>query len=206
MAGQRNYAPVPLGGSDQVYEGRPGYFGPHPLASRGRRVTAGLIDYGLPVLPSYMMSPDNPVVWVTTLLAFGYIIFNTGYLAGITGRSIGKRLTHLYLGGKRHKEPPGAGRGIIRAVVTALPFVWPDLGGITAALGLREPSVAIFGIGILCTIGLVFPIRTPYRQTLGDMITGTVVVRQTWDGDQPPEWPILEDDPRFPGRKSPPPP
>ncbi len=204
MAGQRNYAPVPLAGPVEIHERRPGYFGDYPLASWGRRVAAGFIDYGLPVLPSYMMSPDNPLTWVTTLVAFGYIIFNTGYLAGITGRSIGKRLTHLYLGGKRHKEPPGARRGIIRALLTGLPFVWPDLGAFPAALGLGEPTVAIFFIGIFCTCGLIFPFRNPYRQTLGDIVTSTVLVRQTWEGDQPPDWPILEDDPRFPRPESPP--
>lgn len=171
-----------------TYGQRPGYFGFHPLASWPHRVAAGLIDYGPPLLVYYLLAGTEIASFIA-ILAAGFILFNSGYLAGVTGRSIGKRLTRLYVGRFWPPgNPPGALRGIMRALLsTALPFLWAGFAG---------PSQTLVYFSLLFILGNLLPLWRKHKQTLADEFTATIVVRQTWQGAYPPDWPDFDTDPR----------
>lgn len=183
MATQGPYGPIPSHHDVRdVHEGEAGYFGYHPLPSWWTRVGAGLIDYGPPWLVQHLAGLYLPsaIANLITLVSLAVVIFNSGYLAGTTGRSIGKRLTHLYVGKYQGSgEPPGAAWGIVRILLHALDGIF--------------------------FLGFLWAIWSPYKQTWADILTGTVVVRQTWVEDRPGRWPIFKGDPRF-GKNGPTPP
>jgi len=91
------------------------------------------------------------------LLGFG--VWNSGYVQGTTGRSLGRRMTGTKLVSIETGQPVGFGRALTRQFCHVLDF----------------------GIGFLR------PLWDGKRQTFADKIVGTVVV-QVGGPDQSPRW------------------
>ncbi|MGI5212895.1 RDD family protein [Plantactinospora sp. CA-290183] len=136
-------------------------------ASWGIRVGANLID-GLVLLPFAILagvfagfsmdaetgqvSNPNPLYYVFILLMFLLNAYNRWYLAGKTGQSWGKKATGISLVAEATGQPIGVGKAFLR-------------------------ELAHFVDGIICYIGYLFPIWDAKKQTIGDKIMSTVVVR-----------------------------
>lgn len=87
------------------------------------------------------------VVGYLGLLVFG--VWNSGYLQGTTGRSLGRRVARTKLVTIETGQPVGFGRAVVRQICHGLEF----------------------GIGYL------WPLWDGKRQTFADKIVGAVVVR-----------------------------
>jgi uncharacterized RDD family membrane protein YckC len=88
-------------------------------------------------------------LWVFSLLAFAYFLFNWGYLQGRVGATIGKRLLKFTVVRTKTGQPVGFFRSILRQfahIADTLPLV----------------------------IGYLFPLWDAKRQTFADKIIGTV--------------------------------
>jgi uncharacterized RDD family membrane protein YckC len=83
------------------------------------------------------------------LVLVGFGIWNSGYLQGATGRSIGRRVAGTKLVSIQTGQPVGVRRALTRQICHVL-----DIG-----------------------IGCLWPLRDRKRQTFADKIFGTVVVR-----------------------------
>ncbi|MFN2479056.1 MAG: RDD family protein [Pseudonocardiaceae bacterium] len=130
-----------------------------PLAGFGARVISCLIDYVAPaiglslllylgvVLGSPTWSPVLAAVGYLGLLGFG--IWNSGYLQGTTGRSLGRRVAHTKLVAIETGQPVGFGSAMARQICHGVEF----------------------GIGYL------WPLWDGKRQTFADKIGNTVVIR-----------------------------
>ncbi len=129
---------------------------PGPLADFRARAISFLIDYVAPaimlnLLLSIGVATGTPVVATVVgylgLLAFG--LWNSGYLQGTTGRSLGRRVAKTKLVTIDTGQPLGFGRAVARQICHGVEF----------------------GIGFLR------PLWDDKRQTFADKIVGTVVVR-----------------------------
>ncbi|MBA2473886.1 MAG: RDD family protein [Pseudonocardiales bacterium] len=129
--------------------------GPQPLAGFGARAISFLIDYVVPVIVLNLLislgvvtgSPSLAVVGCLGLLGFG--VWNSGYLQGTTGRSLGRRVANTKLVTIETGRPVGFGGAVARQICHALEF----------------------GIGYL------WPLWDGKRQTFADKIARTVVIR-----------------------------
>lgn len=129
--------------------------GPQRLAGFGARAISFLIDYVAPVIVLNLLislgvvtgSPSLAVVGCLGLLGFG--VWNSGYLQGTTGRSLGRRVANTKLVTIETGRPVGFGGAVARQICHALEF----------------------GIGYL------WPLWDGKRQTFADKIAGTVVIR-----------------------------
>ncbi|GAA1618915.1 RDD family protein [Actinoplanes couchii] len=124
------------------------------------RVMANCID-AIVVLPffsgiAFLGTPDEPttigaVLTLVALVVFGY---NRWYLAGRTGRSWGR----MFFGGRlvsdRTGRPIGFGMAFVRDLAHLL------------------DSATFF-------VGYLLPLVTSKKQTLADMVCGTVVVKES---------------------------
>jgi uncharacterized RDD family membrane protein YckC len=137
---------------------------PAPLAGYKLRVISGLVDYAAPVivlnlLLSIGVATEN-AVWqlllavVGYLGVFGFVVWNSGYLQGKTGQSLGRRVARTKLVDADTAEPVGFAR----------------------AIGRQLCHIGEFGVGFL------WPLWDPKRQTFADKIAATVVARL--DGDR----------------------
>jgi uncharacterized RDD family membrane protein YckC len=137
---------------------------PAPLAGYRLRVISGLVDYVAPVivlnlLLSIGVATEN-AVWrllltvVGYLGVFGFAVWNSVYLQGKTGQSLGRRVARTKLVDADTAEAVGFAR----------------------AMGRQLCHIGEFGVGFL------WPLWDPMRQTFADKIAATVVVRL--DGDQ----------------------
>jgi uncharacterized RDD family membrane protein YckC len=132
---------------------------PAPLARFGRRTVSFLIDWVLPVAVLNLLlplaapprgTPSRLVIDAMAYLALvGFGIWNSGYLQGATGRSIGRRVAGTKLVSIETGQPVGVRRALARQICHVL-----DIG-----------------------IGCLWPLRDRKRQTFTDKIFGTVVVR-----------------------------
>ncbi len=89
-----------------------------------------------------------------TLTLVGWVLY-TGVLPGLKGWTPGKLVTGIRVAGP-DGSPPGAGKGVVRAVfwlADGFPYFIPGLAGFIVALA------------------------TPRRQRVGDQVAGTFVVR-----------------------------
>jgi uncharacterized RDD family membrane protein YckC len=132
---------------------------PQPLAGFGARAISFLIDHVAPVivlslllcldvvLGSPAWRPSLAAVGCLGLLCFG--VWNSGYLQGTTGRSLGRRVANTKLVTIETGGPVGFGSAVARQVCHALEF----------------------GIGYL------WPLWDGDRQTFADKIARTVVIR-----------------------------
>ena len=130
-----------------------------PLAGFGARVISCLIDYVAPVivlnlLISLGVALGSPT-WPLVLGAVGYLgllgfgIWNSGYLQGTTGQSLGRRVARTKLVAIETGQPVGFGSAMARQICHGVEF----------------------GIGYL------WPLWDGKRQTFADKISNTVVIR-----------------------------
>lgn len=131
---------------------------PGRLADFGARTVSALIDYVAPVVVLNLLlaiaAGAGGTAWRLMLIAGGYLwllgfcLWNSGYLQGTTGRSLGRRVANTKLVGIETGQPVGFGRAVARQIC----------------------HLAEFGIGYL------WPLWDGKRQTFADKIFGTVVV------------------------------
>jgi uncharacterized RDD family membrane protein YckC len=125
-----------------------------------------LIDYVAPVIVLNLLLSlvvlTGSVVWHPVPAAVGYLVlllafglWNSGYLQGTTGRSLGRRLTRTKLITIETGQPVGFGRAVARQICHGLDF----------------------GIGFL------WPLWDGKRQTFADKIAKTVVIRVDQQSD-----------------------
>jgi uncharacterized RDD family membrane protein YckC len=129
------------------------------LAGFGARVISCLIDYVAPVIVLNLLLSLGVVLggatWLPVPAAVGYLgllgfgIWNSGYLQGTTGRSLGRRVAHTKLVTIETGEPVGFGSAMARQICHGVEF----------------------GIGYL------WPLWDGKRQTFADKIANTVVIR-----------------------------
>ncbi|MDR0285111.1 MAG: RDD family protein [Propionibacteriaceae bacterium] len=163
--GQSAPAPAPLPGYGQL---TPTYATPLParptpapalggqtrLADWPKRVQSALIDWG-PIVALGVVSLffSGVVDGLLALVAVAWGVYNIGFLGGKTGVTIGRSVAHTRLVREDTGAPLGAGPGIARYF----------LHGIDA---------------VACGIGFLFPLFTPKKQTIADMIMKSVVVER----------------------------
>jgi uncharacterized RDD family membrane protein YckC len=130
-----------------------------PLADFGARAVSFAIDFLIPVIVLNLIlalgSATGGAAWRLILAVVGYLallgfgLWNSGYLQGTTGRSLGRRVGNSRLVMMQTGQPVGFGRAVLRQICHLLEF----------------------GIGYL------WPLWDGKRQTFADKIVGTVVVR-----------------------------
>ncbi len=140
------------------------------LATFGSRAIGWLIDYLAPgiavgivggILGSFMGSSGaNALSWVLNLVAFAFVLWNSGYQAGATGYSLGRKIAKNKLVSEATGQPLGTTNGMIRVV-------------------------AHFVDSIICYVGWLFPLWDSKRQTLADKIMKSVVVADPNAGQAP---------------------
>lgn len=131
---------------------------PGPLAGFGARTVSFVVDYVAPVVVLNLLlavaAGTGGTAWRLMLVAggslwlLGFGLWNSGYLQGTTGRSLGRRVANTRLVGLGTGEPVGFGRAVARQVC----------------------HLVEFGIGYL------WPLWDAKRQTFADKIFETVVV------------------------------
>lgn len=73
-----------------------GFVGGQPLASWPWRLASGAVDY-LPALFVWYLLAEIHAVWVGFVIFMAWLLFNSVYMQGKTGQSLGKRLTGDHL-------------------------------------------------------------------------------------------------------------
>ncbi len=131
---------------------------PGPLADFGARAISFLIDCVTPVMVlnillsigvatgSAVLRLTLTVVGFLGLFAFG--LWNSGYLQGTTGQSVGRRVARTKLVKIETGQPVGFGRALLRQLCHTLEFF----------------------------VGYLWPLWDDKRQTFADKIVGTVVI------------------------------
>jgi uncharacterized RDD family membrane protein YckC len=125
---------------------------PESLAGFGARTISFAIDYVAPLtvlnlLLSLGVTTGSTIVGCLTLL--GFAIWNSGYLQGTTGQSLGRRAAKTKLVNAETGRLTGFGPAVVRQICHGLEF----------------------GIGYL------WPLWDGKRQTFADKIVRTVVIR-----------------------------
>lgn len=145
-----------------------------PLASRGRRLLAGLIDAspwivttvylivsGQITLSSGLASPMTPRVLFIELVAIAFVVTHTLLAEVIAGRSLGKQIVGLR--------------------VVTLTGSKPAPGSVVVRSLFRFTDLLLMGAPLL---SILF---SPLRQSLGDSASGTVVVDVGASEKRPPD-------------------
>jgi uncharacterized RDD family membrane protein YckC len=110
------------------------------------------VDYNGGVACTSTYSATGTVaVFLGTLLALAYEIWNYGYRQGTTGSSIGKSVMRFKVVSEKTWQPIGFGMSVVR-------------------------QLAHIVDSIICYIGYLFPLWDSKRQTLADKIMTTVCV------------------------------
>ena len=122
-------------------------------------MVSSLIDYMAPVIVLSLLlslvvatgpSPGRPVLTAVGYLGLlGFAGWNSGYLQGTTGRSLGRRVTKTKLITIQTGQPVGIGWAVARQICH----------------------------GLECGIGYLWPLWDAKRQTFADKIVKTVVIR-----------------------------
>ena len=148
-----------------------GYATPTPeLASFGNRALGWLIDYLAPVVVYWVLIAIVGSIGssgIVALLSFvvwlalaAFLLWNSGYQAGITGYSLGRKIAKTKLVSEATGQPLGAGAGIGRVFAHLID-------------------------GAICGIGWLFPLWDSKRQTIADKIVKSVVVSDPNAGQAP---------------------
>ena len=153
------YGQVPPMGSFQS----PGSYAPAPyagapsgqpvLATWSKRAYGALVDW-VPIFIVGVIGAFCGIAWLTgvlDVLAVAWAIYNIGYLGGSTGVTFGRKFAGTKLVGESTFQPIGAGMGIVRLLAHVI-------------------DCAIVYVGFL------FPLWTPKKQTIADMIMKTIVI------------------------------
>jgi uncharacterized RDD family membrane protein YckC len=139
---------------------------PGPLAGFGARVPSFLIDIVAPciafsaavtvIIAGASEGDDEFVMFgVALLIPFAaFLIWNSGYRQGMTGQSIGRRVTKTKLVKIETGEPIGFGMALLRLICVAVMLI-------------------PYGLGI----GYLWSLWDPKRQTVADKVVKAVVVR-----------------------------
>ncbi|WP_447009632.1 RDD family protein [Saccharothrix hoggarensis] len=143
--GQPAYAAAPAGG----------------YAEWGSRAVGALIDYAAPgvvvaILAGVGAATGDPTIalilsGVAYLGMLGFLIYNSWYLAGTTGQSMGKKIAKIKLIKEETGQPIGFGNAFVR-------------------------HLCHFVDSLPCYAGWFAPLWEPKKQTWADKILGTVVV------------------------------
>ena len=160
-----------LGG--QPYAGLD-FGGPVRNAEWGTRASGFLIDFAAVIVVGVIASfIGGPLVVVVQLLSLGWVLYNSCYLQGATGQSVGKRVVGIKLVRADTRQPVGFGLALGRQFCHIV------------------DSIPLF-------IGYFAPLWDEKKQTFADKIVGTVVVEahavqtappQPQQGfGQPPRW------------------
>ncbi|WP_084716314.1 RDD family protein [Saccharothrix syringae] len=166
---QQAYGQQPAYGQQQAWGAQPGY-GQAPAgygapaggyAEWGSRAIGGLIDYVAPVIVMYVLvligglTGDPTMALILSGIGYvallGFTIYNTWYLAGTTGQSIGKKVAKVKLIKEETGQPIGFGNAFVRNLVHIVD-------------------------GLPCYAGYFAPLWEAKKQTWADKIMGTVVV------------------------------
>ena len=123
-------------------------------------MVSGLIDYAAPGLVSNLLvytvgsnayGALNVFGLLVQLAALGFLIYNTGYLQGTTGQSLGKRVAGTKLIKESTGQPIGFGFSVLRYIAHFL------------------DALPLF-------LGYFWPLWDAKRQTFADKICSTVVL------------------------------
>jgi uncharacterized RDD family membrane protein YckC len=165
--GQQGYPqPQQQWGGQPGYPQQGGYGAPAGnYAEWGQRLLGGLIDYVAPMIVFYVLmliggaiggtSGDVTIVVIMSVISYvvllGYYAYNSWYLQGTTGKSLGKRVAKTKLIKEETGQPVGFGYALLRHIVH-------------------------FVDSLPCGIGYLAPLWEQKKQTWADKILGTVVV------------------------------
>ena len=124
-----------------------------PLASFGQRAYGFLIDWVPMIVLGLIGGLTRSVIVMILcfLLMLAWGIYNVGYLGGTTGVSYGRRMAGTKLVREDTLQPIGFGMGIGR-------------------------YFAHYIDSAICGLGFLFPLFTPKRQTIADMICRSIVI------------------------------
>jgi len=145
----------------------PGQYMPTPYPSGGfqpvlatwqKRAYGALIDWVAPfvvlVASGFIFTGNLGFIsYVFSLAGLGYFIYNNGYLGGTTGVTFGRKFAGTKLVSEATLAPIGAGMGIARYFVH-------------------------FIDAIICYVGFLFPLWTPKKQTIADILLKTIVIEE----------------------------
>ncbi|GAA1261042.1 RDD family protein [Saccharothrix xinjiangensis] len=160
--GQPSYGQQPGYGQPQAY-GQPGGYPAPPggYAEWGSRAIGGLIDYAAPgilvgVLFGIGIATNDPTLaFILSTVGYvaylGFLIYNSWYLAGTTGQSMGKKVAKIKLVKEETGQPIGFGNAFVR-------------------------HLCHFVDSLPCGAGWFAPLWELKKQTWADKILGTVVV------------------------------
>ncbi len=153
--GQNPYgAPSPYGGGYQPNPYAPS--GP-VLATWGRRAVGGLIDFVVPaivisiIINILMPNGGYGANILSTLLAVGWWVYNTGYRVATTGYSFGHKIGKVRVVMEDTGQTPPQNTAMLRAVAHLLDE-------------------------LICALGFLFPLWDSKKQTFADKIAKTVVI------------------------------
>ncbi len=147
-------APSPYGGGYQPNPYAPS--GPI-LATWGRRAIGGLIDFVAPaiaisiIINIVMPNGGYGATILSTLLAVGWWVYNTGYRVATTGYSFGHKIGKVRVVMEDTGQTPPQNTAMLRAVAHLLDE-------------------------LVCFLGFLFPIWDSKKQTFADKIAKTVVI------------------------------
>ena len=147
-------APSPYGGGYQPNPYAPS--GP-VLATWGRRAIGGLIDFVAPaiaisiIINIVMPNGGYGATILSTLLAVGWWVYNTGYRVATTGYSFGHKIGKVRVVMEDTGQTPPQNTAMLRAVAHLLDE-------------------------LVCFLGFLFPIWDSKKQTFADKIAKTVVI------------------------------
>ncbi|MEJ2859433.1 MULTISPECIES: RDD family protein [unclassified Saccharothrix] len=143
--------------------GQPAAYGAPPTgyAEWGSRAVGALIDYGAPgvvvgILVGIGSATGDPTLafllaGVGYLALLGFMIYNSWYLAGTTGQSLGKKVAKIKLLKEETMQPIGFGNAFVR-------------------------HLCHFVDSLPCYAGWFAPLWEVKKQTWADKILGTIVV------------------------------
>ena len=136
------------------------------LALWPTRALGGLIDYVAPGLVISLLqtpfqgsvnvatgttTPASPVYYLLSLVLLAFVVYNSGYKQGLTGKSFGKQINKTRLVSEATGQPLGVGVAIGRYFLHIIDT-------------------------FICFIGWLFPLWDPKRQTIADKLVKSVVV------------------------------
>ncbi|MHB1009593.1 MAG: RDD family protein [Propionibacteriaceae bacterium] len=149
-----------------------GYANPAPeLASFGNRALGWLIDWVAPGFVAGILSSivagilnTSALGWLFSLLALAFTLWNSGYVAGTTGYSLGRRVAKNKLVSEATGQPIGVGPGLGRAAIDIVAMWLCVLPGV---------------------VNWLFPLWDSKKQTLADKVVKSVVVSDPNAGQTP---------------------
>lgn len=147
-----SYPPVPVT-PDPYTQYNSGPMGAPVLADFGIRVKGAVIDW-LPILILNIISgavQSSVLTSIISLATLAWVLYNNCYLAGSTGQSFGKKWAGTRLLREDNMQPLGFGMALLRHICHIID-------------------------SLICCIGYLFPLFTPKKQTIADMVVKSLVV------------------------------